>query len=71
MRISFVTLLCTGNIFQTYQARKIKINLIKCRVTGVGDVKVVLWENITSESNEIIVIVSLISNHWSWMKFIY
>ena len=69
--MSLVALLCTGKIFQTYQARKIRINLIKCRVTGVGDVKVVLWENITSESNEIIVIVSLISNHWSWIKFIY
>ena len=71
MRISFVTLLCTGNIFQTYQARKIKINLIKCRVTGVGDVKVVLWENITSESNEIVVVVFLISNHCRWIEFIY
>ena len=63
MWISWVTLLCTGKIVQTYQARKIRINLIKCRVTGVGDVKVVLWENITSESYEIIVIVSLISSH--------
>ena len=63
MWISWVTLLCTGKIVQTYQARKIRINLIKCRVTGVGDVKVVLWENITSESNEIIVILSLISSH--------